>query len=144
LLPFTDFEETEQSLDTRWLGKRRVETPVWTASSVSRLGCRPEQLTILATIFLPLTFVTGFSGQDFGWLTGLPGPQAVPDHPAGLCPGPVPGKVAEVGMAAGFVERGAPAGQAARSHVVHGTRGVRRIAVSTIYLTRGGSVVPPH
>jgi hypothetical protein len=26
LLPFTDFEETEQSLDTRWLGKRRVET----------------------------------------------------------------------------------------------------------------------
>jgi magnesium transporter len=40
------------------------------ARSSNRQNATMEQLTILATIFLPLTSVTGFLGQNFGWLTG--------------------------------------------------------------------------
>ena len=35
-----------------------------------RQSANMERLTILATVFLPLTFVTGFFGQNFAWLLG--------------------------------------------------------------------------
>ncbi|MGI8512988.1 MAG: CorA family divalent cation transporter, partial [Solirubrobacteraceae bacterium] len=33
-----------------------------------RLNRTMERLTLVATIFLPLAFVTGFFGQNFGWM----------------------------------------------------------------------------
>jgi magnesium transporter len=38
------------------------------SSVANRLNAIMERLTVVATIFLPLTVVTGFFGQNFGWM----------------------------------------------------------------------------
>jgi magnesium transporter len=45
-----------------------LDTHLSTVSN--RLNVIMKQLTIIATIFLPLTFLTGFFGQNFGWMVG--------------------------------------------------------------------------
>ena len=36
--------------------------------SDNRLNRVTERLTLVATVFLPLTFTVGFFGQNFGWM----------------------------------------------------------------------------
>ena len=45
-------------------------TDLYLSTVANRQGEVTKQLTIIATIFLPLTFLTGFFGQNFAFLTG--------------------------------------------------------------------------
>ena len=82
----------------------------------NRTNAASTQLALVGSIFLPLTFVTGFFGQNFGWLT---------DHIAPLWAFLVygiGGMVASLAALAWFIRRQGITREAAGSLPPHGSR----------------------
>jgi magnesium transporter len=59
---------TEEVDAGRELTNSAIDAYLSTASN--RLNVTTKQLTVIATIFLPLSFLTGFFGQNFAWMVG--------------------------------------------------------------------------
>jgi len=59
---------TEAIDGNRELMNAAIDAYLSTASN--RLNVTTKQLTVIATIFLPLSFITGFFGQNFAWMVG--------------------------------------------------------------------------
>jgi len=52
------------------LGRLAAALELLNATMANRLNLVTERLTVVATIFLPLTVVTSFFGMNFDWMTG--------------------------------------------------------------------------